>query len=202
MRLLAVLAIIGFVAAPALADRPVPLTTVTGEAMGTPDSGLRTATDYSNMNLAGVINWSTTGTGHFSIDDYDGVETDNLLETFRFTGGVTAAGGVLFFEFYDTGGAYVDSFGVQLPYVGGYNWTITITTPFLVPADGFCQIWADNGIVVQPTTGIWYANINAPTIGTTGTAYPNLVSPLTGNHLDHKFEINFVPEPTTLIRRR
>ncbi|MCP4590591.1 MAG: PEP-CTERM sorting domain-containing protein [bacterium] len=204
MRLLAVLAIVGFVAVPAMAERSdLPIYTATTDA----GAGLRTTTNYSNMDF--TVAWAaSSGTlgGVVAVDDYDGVETlgTNWLTEFKFAGGATGAGGngVVFFTFFDTTGAYVGGFGSQLPDPGNWIWTVTINTPFLVPADGYCQMWANNGVVgggAYPITeGRWFGSIDAPTIGTTGSAVPNLNSPTTGYHLDMKCEITFVPEPTTL----
>ena len=153
---------------------------------------------YDNMTLG--TNYSLSGTGTVSLDDYASVVPagDTLvMDSFQFVGGVANAGEVLFFSFFDTAGSFVDSFGVQLSQGGNWVWTITMSTPFTVPNAGFCQMWADDGSVVITSTGTWFMTTDAPVVGTTGTGYPGYTTS-GGAFLDHKFLINSVPEPATL----
>jgi hypothetical protein len=156
---------------------------------------------YSNMSLAGP-NYYVDGTaGIVSSDDYASIVTAPdtiLMKYFRFVGGVANPDEVLFFDFYDTGGTYVTSFGVQLPDGGPYNWGVTITTPFAVPNAGRCDMWADDGSVITVSTGHWYLNAEVPTIGTTDPTYPGHTDGV-GNYLDHKFEIESIPEPASVV---
>ena len=156
-------------------------------------------TAYSNMTLG--TNYSVSATGAVvSVDDYTSVVAPAdtiLMSTFKFVGGVANAGEVLFFTFFDSSGSYVDSFGAQFSQGGNFVWTVTLSTPFAVANSGYVQMWADDGSVLVTSTGSWFMTTDAPTIGTTGTAYPGYTTS-GGAYLDHKFEINSIPEPATI----
>lgn len=201
MRLLAVLAILGLVAAPALAERDMskvyPMTVA--------DPGMRTLPDYSNMYMAGSA-WTTTATGVIvAEDDFDGVAPDgpgdqagrHWVESIKFVGGVSGPLQVIWFTFYDAAHGYVDYVGGQFPFGGNYIWTLNISDPHGAEAeeDGYFQMWAAAG---YGTTATWFMDTNGPTLGTTAANPPNLGFP---GHppLNYKFEINFIPEPSTLV---
>jgi len=158
---------------------------------------------YENMGMTASLYYVSFQGGAVSADDYNkfvpGQSTVYTMDHFQFIGGVAQPGQVMFFTFFDSNGSYVSSFGVQLPYGGGYIWTITgagggsMGRP--VHFGGFVQMWADDGSVVVLSTGIWYLNSDAPTVCTTGPTYPGLT--VGGVYLDHKFAI-LVPEPGTL----
>jgi hypothetical protein len=198
--LMAVLAVVGAAAA----ERLVFSDGVNGVTIhATPLDGVsgpsRTTTAYSNMVLA--TNYASTGSdplAYVGYDDYAGVtNVDTLqLESFKFVGGVTAVGGILYFDFYDALSTYVDGFGVQLSQAGNFIWTITINplSPIYVPDDGFVGMAVGTG-----TTGKWFLNSAAPTVGTTGANPPNLNDPNTLLPMNYKFEINAVPEPASLL---
>ncbi|MBL0927739.1 MAG: hypothetical protein IBJ11_08820 [Phycisphaerales bacterium] len=83
------------------------------------------------------------------------------LSAIRFVGGVTAANGVLFFDYFDSGGNFVNGFGVQLPSAGDFIWTITLAPATIqVATSGFMQITANTG-----TNGRWFFTTTAPTVG-------------------------------------
>ena len=110
------------------------------------------------------------GTTHMS-EDYTTVDgLDFSLKIFRYTGGVGASGDVVWFDFYDAASVYYNYFGVQLPYVGIYNWTITISTPFNVTGSGFIDAYADSLYVVTTSTMNWYGGAGA-TIGSSNPSY-------------------------------
>ncbi len=109
--------------------------------------------------------------GILGIDDYASVATTSpnfFLAQLRFVGGVTAAGGILDFTFFDAAGAPVNGFGIALPQGGNFIWTISFGTPannnddstFAIPHDGFMQISARN-----PGTGQWFLTPNPTTLG-------------------------------------
>jgi hypothetical protein len=197
-------------------------TSVTAEPIGSP--GTPRIADYplySNMTMTATLYYVTGSNGPVSADDYNKIIGDDgsiyIMDHFQFIGGVVTAGQVLFFTFWQSSGLYppISSFGVQLPYAGAYIWTITGagggSMNRQVGHCGIVQMWADNGIVVTPSTGIWYLNSDPPTVGTTGPTYPGFTDG-SGHWLNHKFAI-LVPEPgtvalfgmgvlTLLVRRR
>ena len=180
------------------------LTSATAEPI--PGGPLRVADYalYSHMSLAGTLAVQSFTGGVVSADDYN----LNLpvppvvppMDHFQFVGGVSAPGEVLFFTFFDSMGSYMSSFGVQLPYGGGYIWTITGagggSMNRVVGDKGYTQMWADDGTVVVLSTGIWYLDTSAPTVGTTGPTLPGFTT-TGGAVLNHCFSI-LVPEPGTL----
>ena len=153
-------------------------------------------------NLAGTSFSAVSGTGGaVAIDDYNlaiGASASWELNQFRFIGGVANAGEVLFFTFFTPGFAFNDSFGVQFPQGGNFQWTITISTPsaHLVHNGDFVRMWADDGSVLTLSTGTWFMSTDAPTAGTTGNTYPGFQT-TGGADLNAKFQL-IVPEPATL----
>jgi hypothetical protein len=153
---------------------------------------------YSNMDLGNDFSVTATG-GPVSVDDYDTITTEGpttQITEFKFVGGVANAFEVLFFTFFDSAGSFVDSFGVQPNQGGNFIWTVSLSTPVSIADNGSVQMWADDGSVLITSTGTWFLNSAAPTIGTTTTALPAITSG--GVFLDHKFEMTEVPEPASL----
>jgi hypothetical protein len=197
---------VAVIASPATAtiDRSnVPLLSA---AASPPDTGkLGRAVSYNGVAYSNMSAFdddpSVSGTsGAVSSDDYTSIVTDPdtiLMSQFQFVGGVANADEVLFFDFYDTGGVYVDSFGVQFSEGGMFTWTVTMSVPFVVPNAGRCDMWADDGSVLVVSKGTWFMNSAAPTIGTTGPTLPGYTDDL-GKPLNHKFEIISTPEPATI----
>lgn len=154
-------------------------------------SALFTAgTAYENMALGtNFVTSSGAAGGVAGTADYDSAADDDInMGAFRFVGGVAAAGGVLFFDFFDSAGNFYDGFGVQLSSGGNFIYTITLTTPQLVQDSGFVQMFADDGSVLVATNGTWFLNNEAPTIGSAGAID---VAP----DLDYKFAIDAIPAP-------
>lgn len=148
---------------------------------------------YSNMELG--TNFTSTATGGVvAAADYDSIADDDInMGIFQFVGGVANAGEVLFFDFFDAGGTFYDSFGVQLSQGGNFIWTITLATPQIALDSGFVQMVADDGSAVINSTGVWFINSEAPTIGSALAADGNLP---TGPG-DYKFAIEAVPAPAS-----
>ena len=204
-RFLVCLVVVGLMAPAAMADRSTAPIYSLDPSAATPISGglrdhtLNPFTKYSNMVTSNAsVGWQGAPTGGVvGVDDYTGVASPSSnLDSFRFVGGVAAAGQVLFFTFFNSAASFVDSFGVQLPLGSNYTWTITITdtaNQFKAPS-GFVQMWADNGTILIVSQGTWFHDTAAATIGTTapGNAFPG--PPVN----DFKMEINNLPEPATL----
>jgi hypothetical protein len=151
------------------------------------------------MTLGTNFSMSATG-GVVACDDYDSSSAAGIvtqIEQFRFVGGVANPLEVLFFTFFDTASNFVDSFGVQFGQGGDIIYTIDLGTPVSVADNGFVQMWADDGSVVTTSTGTWFLNTAAPTIGTTDATPPGLTDG-SGNYLDDKFEMTEVSEPASL----
>lgn len=157
-------------------------------------------TFYSNMETGpnGFVAFDPAG-GSIGLDDYTSDNTGGAssvdLTSFRFVGGVDTAGGVAFFDFFDTGGNFVDGFGVALTNPGNFIYTITIGTPFAVPADGFVEMIVDDAGDFGPATlGQWFLGDAVPTVGSTLADPPNV----TGG-FNYTFEVNgVVPEPGSM----
>ena len=146
---------------------------------------------YSNMN-AGPSGFQAfaLASGYVGFDDYDSTKDANiLLGEFAFIGGVSTAGGIAFFSFFDASSNLVDSFGVALPSAGDFIWTITLNTPFSVPDGGVVSMFVDSA-----TTGRWFLSDAGPDIGTEDPLFGG-----TGDGtLSHLFRLNDVPAPGAL----
>ncbi len=207
----AMTAVLGLVAGSALAT-PLDRSNTTIYQGVQASGSLNTTVEYSNMDItSGFFDLSTgLAGGYISAnplmgDDYVSINAGPTfeMESFKFVGGVTNAGGVLFFEFWTGapgGSSFVSSFGVQLPSAGDFIWTIgSQVNPIAdqVPAGGQVRMWADTGAVVVATQGNWGLGVDPATIGTTGAAVPGYTDG-SGNAFNMKFEITQTPEPTSL----
>ncbi len=170
---------------------------ITATPIGGPDIAGVFGTAYSNMNAsaAGGFSAFAAATGAVGFDDYDSIGTSGTIDvsTFRFVGGVQQAGGIMFFDFYDTNSAFVDSFGVALTNAGNFIYTITINTypgGVVVPEAGILEVTVGAGF-----TGQWFLSDAAPTVGTQSNTFGGA----SGGALSHKFEINgdYVPAPAS-----
>lgn len=168
-----------------------------------PNLGGILGTAYSNMDPGpnGYQAFAPAG-GVIGFDDYDSIAADNTtidLQSYRFVGGVDTSGGVMFFEFYDSSSAFVDSFGVALPQAGNFIWTITINSfpgGVVLPAEGLHQVFADGAGDFGPATnGQWFLGDAGPTVG----SEDNNVGGTADGTFSHNFELNgeFVPAPAS-----
>lgn len=114
--------------------------------------------------------------GDFLVDDYQGVgapaPTGLPLRTLRFEGGVTVAGMVAFFVFFDEANVQLGGFGFQFPAFGGQLWEFvdpTPQTPVLINERGRMAVVAatanQNPSLGIPTTITWSQSPTAPSIG-------------------------------------
>ena len=211
------LALVGLVAGTAVAEpftnpvdrSQVPIyTSVTAEPIGqgaSPRGEGRTAI-YSNMIPVGPLHYISAQSQSVSGDDFNkGPPPDPNqpvpLAGFSFIGGVSAANQVLLVTFFSSSGPStypipLASFAIQFPYPGIYAWTINLSQPYnIINRGGTVMMWADDGSVVTPSTGIWAFDTGLPTVGTTGPTYPGFTHE--GVPENHKFAI-FIPEPGTL----
>jgi hypothetical protein len=131
--------------------------------------------------------------GALGFDDYDStlLGGNAFLQSFRFVGGVVAAGTVEV-EFYDVATNFVNSFTVALP-AGNNIWNIGLESvagakdsTFLIPEAGFVQINTLGGV-----NGQWFLSTGVPTVGTESRLLGS-----TTTH-SHRFEIT-VPAPGSL----
>ena len=110
-------------------------------------------TVYSQMDYGAGYVSATAGLVGF--EDYDSInEQDIALDTFRFVGGVAAIGEVMWFDFFDSGYNYVDSFGAIFPPGGDWIWTSSLTSPMTITDAGILEVVADDGYIVV-STGTW-----------------------------------------------
>ena len=195
-KLVLMFALVGLLAAPAMAgivDRSnTPILTAT------PQQARAGAAVYSSLGpgIGGYIP-GPTAVGSLGWDDYGTMSCVNLT-AFKFVGGVTAPGAVMWFEFYDAPpatGNFLTSFGVLVNTPGAFIWTITFSSPpFVIPHDAYLQICANSTFTPYPTTiaGYWFETTpDAVTVGVNntavGTAAPNV----------KQFSMH-IPEPVTL----
>jgi len=119
--------------------------------------------DASRVTYVVVVPVDTNGAGYNSVgDDYTtacGVPL--ALEQFVFVGGVTNAGEIAFFNFYDSGGTHVNGFAVQFPVGGPYIWTIGLSSPFSIPGAGRVIMTTDDGSFQVNSSGQWYSSDQA-----------------------------------------
>ena len=164
------------------------------------------ATVYSNMtsNAGGFFSLGSgpaDGDGvqqEINFDDYQSIAPGGgLMSEFQFVGGVDTVGGVMFFDLFDAGGAFVDGFGVALPSAGNFIWTINITNNDIAFAgSGFVQTSVDDDGAFGPATGgSWFLTADDATVGD-NLASAGFSSPA-GADLNHAFQINAIPAPAS-----
>lgn len=146
------------------------------------------ATLYSNMEAGGGFQAFPAGNGALGFDDYTSTQAGTIaLDTFRFVGGVDAAGGTLNFEFFDAAGVtLVDAFSVSFAGAGNFIYTITIGGTVNIDGAGVLQVSTD-----ATSNGQWFLSDAGPTIGTEDGTFGGA----SGGALSHKFELNQVPAP-------
>ena len=227
-RLLAFAVVLTLVASPAMAglsdhgDRAsAPIYTAT-DPVAIGGGASRDTTPYQYDSLYGGTGGyfaATAALGPLGLDDYQTVNTHGTpLTAIKFIGGVTAPGGVLWFEFYQhIGGtgtsassfAFATSFGVQLPSSGNFIWTINLGSPAVIPPGGtaassyaYMQIVANTTYTAVPTTiaGQWFmTTTDAVIVGGNDPLFGGGVGSTTGGAtfpLVHDFA--FTPEPASL----
>ena len=148
--------------------------------------------------------------GPLGYDDYDTTSSGAFIEQTKFVGGVTAPGGILWFEYYTnlTSPTFVTSFGVQLPSSGWWIWTINLGSPLLIPHSGLFQIVANStftgggGTYPNTIAGAWFwSSSDAVVVGSNILGYgtPPATFTTTGGVYSMVHDFAFiVPEPGTL----
>ncbi|MFG0245559.1 MAG: hypothetical protein ACF8MF_05845 [Phycisphaerales bacterium JB052] len=106
--------------------------------------------------------------------DYTSVSAGDIaLDQFVFVGGVDQAGGVMFIDFYNSAGDYIDGFGVQLAEEGNFIWTIDLSETVMVASSGFVQMSIDDEDLAgagSTAAGRWFLGNNGATVGDAGLA--------------------------------
>jgi hypothetical protein len=126
----------------------------------------------------------TAGAGSLGFDDYSSTiaGSADTLTSFRFVGGVTAAGGSLKFDFYSVSGVPVNTFIATLSRAGNFLWTIDLNPGIDIPAQGILEI-----STIGTATGQWYLRPGAPTLGSTSQTLGGFTN--AGTHYNHAMEI-------------
>jgi hypothetical protein len=130
-------------------------------------SGVLGVEDYgSTLSSSGPPNGSPT------------TQSDTMTaQAYQFVGGVTAVGGIMFFDFYDNAFGLVNYFGVAFPSAGAFIWTITFDpTGFIVPTEGYHVVSANTNANIGPiSTGQWYLSDTGanPIVGHNDLAWDN-----------------------------
>lgn len=157
------------------------------------DAGIADRVSTVYTGIPGPYSAFASAAGVMGFDDYSaaGESAPFLLDSLRFVGGTSAAGGQVRFEFYNPDASPAGSFTVALPTAGDSIWTITITPNiFVVPNAGFMQLNA------LTATGRWFFTSTAPTVGS------NNIAVGTGSNLApqryNAFELKSVPEPASM----
>lgn len=157
---------------------------------------LEGGTTYQERNtvvytgIPGTPNYSAfpAATGNLGFDDYQSTMAGNFdnIIALRFVGGVTAIGGIIDINFYDSAANPLSSIAIQLPLAGPRIWTIS----------GFAALGAKNGfmelVARDGTTAQWFLTAAAPTVGTNQLGVGGA-----GTTLNHAFELT-VPAPSAL----
>jgi MYXO-CTERM domain-containing protein len=128
------------------------------------------------------------------VADYQSTAVNNIaVDEFIFVGGVDTIGAVVFFDFFDAGGNFLDGFGVALPSAGDFIWTIT-PTDLEIAADGLVQMTIDDGTLGPAGLGRWFLNDTPAAVGDAG------VVDVPGSSFNYAFSINGseVPAPGAL----
>lgn len=130
------------------------------------------------------------------IADYASVSaSDIVLNQFRFVGGVDQDGGIVFFDFFDSTGSFVDGFGVRIAEAGSFRWTIDLNEAITIANSGFVRMAIDDEDLAgagSTAAGRWFLGNNGATIGSAG-------DPEDGADFNHLFELNTaVPSPGSL----
>ncbi len=106
------------------------------------------------------------------VADYTSTSMSNItMDTFKFVGGVDQAGGVVFFDFFDVGGNFVNGFGVQFGQAGSFIWTINLLNAMDVAGAGFVQMSVDDEDLVgagSMAAGRWFLGNNGADVGDAG----------------------------------
>jgi len=144
--------------------------------------GIGLFTQYSDMEPG--------ADGYVAFDDTL-IEADGLLESagiadytadpasevslnqFNFIGGVDQVGGVVFFDFFDSTGGFVDGFGVQLSQAGTFSWSIDLAEAMLISGSGFVEMSIDDENLSgagSTAGGRWFLGNNGATVGDAGAA--------------------------------
>lgn len=126
------------------------------------------------------------------VADYTSISSGNIsMEAFKFIGGSDVGNALVFFDFFDAGGGYVNSFGVILPQGGSFIWTINLGTPLDVAAGGFVQM------VVDDEDLYGYGSVAAAQwfLGNAGASIGDAGAPEASPDFNFNFEIVGVPTP-------
>lgn len=155
------------------------------------EEGTQGAVDtvYSNIDAGpGGYQAFPVGNGVLGFDDYTSTQVGSVsLSSFRFVGGVDAAGGTLIFEFFNTAGdTLIDAFSVALPQAGVFTYSIGFVDPVIVNGAGILQISTD-----ATSSGQWFLSDGGPTVGSEDSTFGGA----NGGALAHNFELNAVPAP-------
>jgi len=113
------------------------------------------------LESAGVADYSSVSMGDFGLDQ------------FIFVGGVDQVGGVVFFDFFDSAGGFIDGFGVQLSDEGSFIWTIDLTDTMMIANNGLVRMSIDDEDLAgagSTAGGRWFLGNNGATIGDAGLA--------------------------------
>lgn len=146
-------------------------------------------TVYSNIDAGpGGYQAFPAANGPLGFDDYTSTSAGSItLDTFRFVGGVDAAGGTLGFEFFDAAGVtLISAFSVSFVDAGNFIYTITLGGAFSADAAGILQLSTD-----ATSNGQWFLSDGGPTVG----SEDNTFGGASGGALAHNFELNAVPAP-------
>lgn len=164
---------------------------VTAVSLGESTQGISN-TIYSNIDAGpGGYQAFPLGNGVLGFDDYTSTQVGSVsLRSFRFVGGVDAAGGTLIFEFFNTAGdTLIDAFSVVMPQAGVFTYSFGFVDPVIVDGAGILQISTD-----ATSSGQWFLSDGGPTVGSEDSTFGGA----NGGALAHNFELNAVPSPSSV----
>jgi len=146
-------------------------------------------------NIPGPYSAFGASSGSLGVDDYVSTSTDagDTLASYRFVGGPASDSsggfGVMFFDFFDAGGTFVDGFGVGFGQFGNFIYTITITDPtsISIPNAGFHEVSTSSD-----TTAQWFLNNIGASVGSTVLGHDSSAD------FDGTFEMDVIPAPASI----
>lgn len=130
------------------------------------------------------------------VADYNSISAGDIsLTQFQFVGGVNQANGIVFFDFFTSGGDFIDGFGVQLADEGSFIWTIDLSESIDIASAGLIRMTVDDENLAgggSTAAGRWFLGNAGASIGDAGLAEAD-------PNFNFAFALNSnVPTPGTL----
>jgi len=159
---------------------------------------------YSDLEAGpdGYVSFPDTGVDsdgeleEAGVADYTSISAGDIaLSQFQFVGGVNQPNGVVFFDFFNSSGDFIDGFGVQLAEEGNFIWTIDLNESIDIASAGLVRMSIDDEDLAgggSTAAGRWFLGNAGASIGDAGLAEGD-------PDFNYAFALNSnVPTPGTL----